>query len=127
MHIALVESSRAVQFAIVELLQPRGHQISVFNNPRKALDWIAADETVEAVITAAELAPISGIELCWEARLLAGGRRPLYIMLMTSNVDERTMIECLDIGCRRDHLEAAEPEGAVGAPSRRRKKRKTSG
>ena len=98
MHIALVESSRAVQSAIVQLLQPRGHQISVFNDPCKALDWIAADETVEAVITSAELAPISGIELCWEARLLAGGRRPLYIMLMTSNLDEKTMIECLDMG-----------------------------
>jgi two-component system, cell cycle response regulator len=38
------------------------------------------------------------MEVCWEARLLAGGRRPIYIMLMTSNADEKTMIECLDMG-----------------------------
>ena len=59
---------------------------------------VASDETIDAVITSAELSPISGMEVCWEARLLAGRRRPLYIMLMTSHADERTMIECLDMG-----------------------------
>ena len=43
--------------------------------------------SLDAVITSAELSPISGMELCWEARLIAGGRRPLYIILMTSKAD----------------------------------------
>ena len=98
MNIALVEFSRAVQLAIVQLLKPRGHHVSVFTDPCRALDRIASDETLDAVITSAELSPISGMELCWEARLLAGGRRPIYIMLMTSNADEKTIIECLDMG-----------------------------
>ena len=98
MNIALVKSSRAVQAAIVQLLKPRGHQVTVFTDPCRALVRIASDESLDAVITSAELSPISGMELCWEARLLAGDRRPIYIMLMTSNADEKTMIECLDMG-----------------------------
>jgi two-component system, cell cycle response regulator len=98
MNIALVESSRAVRSALVKLLEAGGHEISVFSDARVALDRIFRDQSLEAVITAAELEPISGMELCWEARLIAGGQRPLYIMLMTSLADERTMIECLDMG-----------------------------
>lgn len=98
MNIALVESSRAARSAIVQLLEPGGHSVLAFSDPCEALFRIAQDERVEGLITAAELSPISGIELCWEARLIAGGRRPLYIMLMTSHSDERTMIECLDMG-----------------------------
>ena len=98
MNIALIESSRAVRSAIIQVLEPCGHSLSVFADPREALNRIARDEAVEAVITAAELSPMSGMELCWEARLIAGGRRPLYIMLMTSHADEKTMIECLDMG-----------------------------
>jgi DNA-binding response OmpR family regulator len=98
MHIALIEPSRAVSSALVRLLKSRGHRLLVFSDPRRALATIANDESVDGVITAAELSPISGMELCWDARLIAGGRRPLYIMLMTSHTDEKTMLECLDLG-----------------------------
>ncbi len=98
MNIVLVDPSRAVQSAVVQLLALRGHRVLVFADPCEALAKIALDHTLEAVITSAELSPISGMELCWEARLLAGDRRPLYIMLMTSHTDEHTMIECLDMG-----------------------------
>jgi diguanylate cyclase (GGDEF)-like protein len=98
MNIALVEPSRAVSSALVRLLKSRGHRLLVFSDPRRALATIANDESVDGVITAAELSPISGMELCWDARLIAGGRRPLYIMLMTSHTDEKTMLECLDLG-----------------------------
>jgi two-component system cell cycle response regulator len=97
-NIALVDSSRAVHAALGQLLAARGHRVSPFTNPCAALARIASDDTLEAVITSAELSPISGMELCWEARLLAANQRPLYIMLMTSHADEKTMIECLDMG-----------------------------
>ena len=98
MQIALIEPSRTVQAALVHLLESRGHVPRAFDNPYEALDRLARDERFEAVITAAELSPISGMEVCWEARLIAGEYRPLYIMLMTSYADEKTMIECLDMG-----------------------------
>ena len=98
MNIALIESSRTVQSAIMKLLEPRGYRVSGFTNPCEARASIASDETFDGMITSAELSPISGIELCWEARLLSAGRRPLYIILMTSNAEEKTIIECLDMG-----------------------------
>jgi two-component system, cell cycle response regulator len=98
MQIALIEPSRTVQSALVQLLETRGHVPRAFDNPYEALDRLARDERFDAVITAAELSPISGMEVCWEARLIAGEYRPLYIMLMTSSADEKTMIECLDMG-----------------------------
>lgn len=98
MNIALVEPSRAVRGALTQLLSTRGHCVSGFADPHAALEMISADEAVDGLITSAELTPISGAELCWEARLLARGRRPIYIMLMSSIADERIMIECLDMG-----------------------------
>lgn len=98
MNVALIEESQVARETIAELLQPRGYRLSMFSNPCAALETIAADETIEAAIASAELSPISGMEFCWNARLLAGKHRPLYIMLMTSHQDERTIIECLDIG-----------------------------
>ena len=59
---------------------------------------IKADEGIDAVITAAELTPITGVEFCWEVRLIAGEHRPIYVALMSSNIDGRTAIEALDVG-----------------------------
>jgi diguanylate cyclase (GGDEF)-like protein len=50
------------------------------------------------VSTSAELKHISGVELCWEARLLATCRRPIYVLMMSSQYDQRSLIEALDSG-----------------------------
>jgi diguanylate cyclase (GGDEF)-like protein len=67
-------------------------------DPREALDLIKADEGIDAVITASELTPMTGVELCWEVRLIAGEQRPIYVALMSSNIDGQTAIEALDVG-----------------------------
>src|SRR5262245_26954454 len=41
---------------------------------------------------------MSGVELVWEARLLANSGRPLHIVLMSSNCDENQLIQALDCG-----------------------------
>jgi two-component system, cell cycle response regulator len=81
---------------VANLLAP-AHVVSPFANPCEALDHIRADPAIDAVITAAELTPISGLELCWELRLMAA-QRPIYILLMSSNLDERDAMEALDSG-----------------------------
>jgi two-component system cell cycle response regulator len=98
MHIVLVEPSRAVQSAVKTLLQPAGHAVSAFDDACEALERIKTDEEIDGVITAAELTPMSGVELCWEVRLVAGEHRPIYIALMSSNLEGRTAIEALDVG-----------------------------
>jgi diguanylate cyclase (GGDEF)-like protein len=41
---------------------------------------------------------MSGLELCWETRLLCGRERTIYIILMSSNSDQERLIRALDSG-----------------------------
>ena len=41
---------------------------------------------------------MSGVELCWETRLMATCRRPIYVLMMSSQYDQRSLIEALDSG-----------------------------
>jgi diguanylate cyclase (GGDEF)-like protein len=56
------------------------------------------DLSVGALVTSAELNSMSGMELCWEARLLATCNRQIYVILMSSSQDRHTLIEALDSG-----------------------------
>jgi two-component system cell cycle response regulator len=44
------------------------------------------------------VSPLSGVELCWEARLTAGRQRTIYVLLMAPAGDRATKIEALDCG-----------------------------
>ena len=41
---------------------------------------------------------MSGLELCWETRVLAGRDRPIYVILMSSSIDKSKLGEALDFG-----------------------------
>jgi two-component system cell cycle response regulator len=97
-HIALVEPSSATRIILARLLKGRGHQVGLFTNTDDALASIRGDSRINGLITSAECTPLSGIELCWEARLLAARERPLYILLTTSHTDRQIAIEALDCG-----------------------------
>jgi DNA-binding response OmpR family regulator len=70
----------------------------LFTNTGDALASIRGDSRINGLITSADCTPLSGVELCWEARLLAARERPLYILVTTSQADRRTAIEALDCG-----------------------------
>jgi diguanylate cyclase (GGDEF)-like protein len=57
-----------------------------------------ADTEVAALITSGELGAMSGLELCWETRVLAGRDRPIYVILMSSSIDKSKLGEALDSG-----------------------------
>jgi two-component system cell cycle response regulator len=97
MHIALVDPSRTSRTMVTRLLQARSHVVLLFDDGPEAIACMAADERVSALITSAELPSMSGFELCWETRLLASPRRPIYILLMSSS-DNEILVEALDSG-----------------------------
>ena len=41
---------------------------------------------------------MSGLELCWETRVLAGRDRPIYVILMSSSIDKSQLGEALNSG-----------------------------
>jgi two-component system cell cycle response regulator len=98
MRVVLVDPSRTVLKLVGRMLEARGHEVRAFTDGQAALDCIRLDLSVGALITSAELNSMSGMELCWEARLLATCNRQIYVILMSSNQDRHTLIEALDSG-----------------------------
>lgn len=98
MHIAIVDSSRVVLKLVAGLLEPRGHVLELFTDSSAALDYIASHPSITALITSLEVRPISGLELCWSARLLGDASRPLSIIVMSSTRCTHTLAEALDSG-----------------------------
>jgi diguanylate cyclase (GGDEF)-like protein len=98
MRIALVEPSRTVQRIVTGIIEPWGHEVRTFMDAPEALACLNADRDICALITSAELASTSGVELVSAARTLAGAQRPLYIVLMSSSDQRSKMIEALENG-----------------------------
>ncbi|MEA2939415.1 MAG: hypothetical protein QOC56_2919 [Alphaproteobacteria bacterium] len=98
MRVVVVDPSRTVLKFVTRMLEAGDHQARPFVEGRAALAHIKTDPEVGALITSAELLSMSGLELCWETRLIASGRRPIYIILMSSNQERRNLVEALDSG-----------------------------
>jgi two-component system cell cycle response regulator len=97
-RIVVVDPSRTILKAVSRLLEDDGHVVSAFSEGREALDFIKSAPDVSVLMTSAELASMSGLELCWEARLLSGRDRALYIILMSSNAEQSAVVNALDNG-----------------------------
>jgi diguanylate cyclase (GGDEF)-like protein len=98
MRIVLVDPSRTAAKCVCRLLEARHHDVRAFVDGREALDYIKSDPEVGALITTAEPLSISGLELCWETRLIATSHRPIYVILMSSSNDGHKLIAALDHG-----------------------------
>src|SRR6266566_6147190 len=98
MRVALVDPSRTMRLYVTRLLRARDHEVRLFADGSDALACVRTDSGVDAVITSAELGGMSGLELCWETRILAGRDRPIYVILMSSNIDKQKLGEALDSG-----------------------------
>ncbi|GJD54473.1 diguanylate cyclase domain-containing protein [Methylobacterium dankookense] len=98
MHIVIVDSSRVVLKIVSGLLEPRGHVVHSFTDSAEALAFLSNQPEVRVLITSLQVRPLSGLELCWSARLLAEERRPLYVITMSSARNERNLAEALDSG-----------------------------
>ena len=99
MRIVLVDPSRTMRLFVTRLLEAGGHEVSPFADGTGALACMRADPEVAALITSGEIGSgMSGLELCWETRVLAGRDRPIYVILMSSSVDRNRLGEALDSG-----------------------------
>ena len=98
MRVVLADPSRTVQKAVARLLQSRGHDVCAFTDGREALVHLRDNKNIDALITSTEPMGISGFELCWETRLLAGGQRPIYIIMMSASREQHILCEALDSG-----------------------------
>ena len=98
MRVVVVDPSRTVLKCVGRILEAGHHEVLPFTDGAAALAHVKADLDVGAVITSSELGAMSGLELCWETRVLAGGHRPIYIILMSSSDERDNLVEALDMG-----------------------------
>lgn len=98
MRVVLVEPSRTAADFVGQMLAARDHDVRAFADGREALAWVKSDSNVGAVITAPEPNSISGLEVCWETRLIAGNHRPIYVILMSASTSEDRLAVALDHG-----------------------------
>jgi two-component system cell cycle response regulator len=98
MHAAVVDPSRVVLKLISKLLAQRGDRTTEFLDSASALRTVKTDPTIDVLITSLEVQPISGLELCWEARTAMPAHRSLCIIVMSSLSDESKLAEALDCG-----------------------------
>jgi two-component system cell cycle response regulator len=98
MRILLVDPSRTALKIVTRLLEAGDHEVRAFTDEGEAIDCLGRDPDIDALLTSVELGHMSGLELCWQARIVAGDRRPLYIIVMSSNYERGHLIEALDSG-----------------------------
>jgi diguanylate cyclase (GGDEF)-like protein len=98
MKVVLVDPSRTMRLYVTRLLAARDHAVKPFADGPQALACMREEADVAALITSGELSTMSGLELCWETRVLAGRDRPIYVILMSSSVDKGRLGEALDSG-----------------------------
>jgi len=98
MHVVIVDPSRVVQQKLAAELEATGCFVDCFSASDLALQYVEATRTVDAVLTSLELEPLPGLELCWNLRTFVGEKRPLHIIVMSSNTSERALAEALDCG-----------------------------
>jgi len=98
MRVVVVDPSRTLQKLVSRVLEARDHEVHPFGDGAEALECIKTNPAIDALITSTVLPSMSGLELCWEARLIIDGSRPFYILMMSSNNDRHTHIEALDGG-----------------------------
>ena len=98
MRVMLVDPSRTMRLFVTRLLQARDHEVLPFADGPEALACMRRDLDVAALVTSGELVSMSGLELCWETRVLAGRDRPIYVILMSSSIDRSRLGEALDSG-----------------------------
>ena len=99
MRIVLVDTSRMVLRIIATQLEARGHVVEMATDGLEALALVRDNPEVETLITSIGLPSLSGLELCWEVRLLSTKQqRPLHIIVMSSSADDAKLGEALDCG-----------------------------
>ena len=98
MHVVVADCGQAMLEIICRPIRERGDTVHVFTDGFSALNHIRSDPTVDVLLTGLELSTMSGLELCWEAKLVSNSISSTYIIVMSSSSDVAKLVEALDSG-----------------------------
>ncbi len=98
MRVVVAEPSRIGRAILTKMLADDGYDVVCFESAELALERLRSEADVDVLITAVEFATMSGLELCWEARIMIDRDNPVYIIVLSSSQDELKLVEALDCG-----------------------------
>lgn len=98
MRVMLVEPSKIGLKLMARMIEDMGHSVCPFFDGEDALQHLHEDANLDVVMTSFEVPGVSGIQLCWEARIIANKGRPIYVIAMSSSNDTTHLVEALDSG-----------------------------
>jgi two-component system, cell cycle response regulator len=98
MRVVLLAPLRKSGEAIRSILEARGHDVFFHSAAARPLKQLETDRAANALIVVDCGNAEAAIETCWDARLIAGFERPIYIGLVARPMSSRTIVEAIDCG-----------------------------
>lgn len=98
MKVVLIDIESEERSAIQQMLEDRKETVFAFSDAEKALAFIEKTSDIDVIITALNLEGMSGLELVWNARILAEQRKGLYVLAISEHDDADLLVEALDTG-----------------------------
>lgn len=98
MRVMLVEPSKVGLKLMAKMIEDMGHVVIGISDGNEALRHLHQDANLDVLMTSFEVPGVSGIQLCWEGRIIANRGRPIYVIAMSSSNDSTHLVEALDSG-----------------------------
>lgn len=98
MKIVLIEGKSVERHAIRSMLEERKEQVVAFANGLDAWSYIEEHADIDIIITSLKVQGMSGLEICWNARILAEQRKGMYVVAISEENDDDMLVEALDSG-----------------------------
>ncbi|PLW76121.1 diguanylate cyclase [Cohaesibacter celericrescens] len=98
MKIVLVEANSVDRRAIKSMLEERRETVFSFSNGQEAWSFIQDTPGIDVIITSLNVQGMSGLEICWNSRILAEQRKAMYVIAISKQEESDMLVEALDSG-----------------------------
>ena len=98
MKIVLIEADKSDRSAIRTTLEKRNETVFAFSDGDEAWGFIEQSADIDIIIVSLNAQTTSGLEICWNARILAEQRKAMYVIAISEQDKGDILVEALDSG-----------------------------
>jgi diguanylate cyclase (GGDEF)-like protein len=98
MKVVLVERDQQHRRVVQYMLESHKETVFAFSDATDAWTFIETQPDIDVIITSLATDGMTGLEVCWNARILADQRKGLYVIAMSESDNAELLVEALDTG-----------------------------